>query len=126
LTHRVDYIWGPTKADNLLATKLYANQAKLIFDETAGSYVIGTVPGNSVLEYAVVNIATGFNDTLTLGNASDADAYIADADFPKTAGMHDLIALNIPFATATAIKLAVGASTTAGAGTVWLLWRPLK
>ena len=126
MTHRVDYIWGPTKADNLLATKLYANQAKLIFDKTAGSYVIGTVPGNSILEYVIVSIATGFNDTLTLGNASDPDAYIANDDFPKTAGMHDPIALNIPFATATAIKLAVGASTTAGAGTIWLLWRPLK
>ena len=31
-----------------MADKLYANQAKLIFDKTAGSYVIGTVPGNSV------------------------------------------------------------------------------
>lgn len=126
MTHRLDRIWGPTKADNLMADKLYANQAKLIFDEAAGSYVIGTVPGNSILEYVVVNIDTGFNDTLTLGNASNADAYIADADFPKTAGMHDPIALNIPFAAATDIKLAVGASTTEGAGTVWLLWRPLK
>jgi len=126
MTHRVDRIWGPVKADNLMADKLYANQAKLIFDKTAGSYVIGTVPGNSVLEYAVVNIATGFNDTLTLGDASDPDAYIENDDFPKTAGMHDPIALNIPIAAATAIKLAVGASTTAGAGTIWLLWRPLK
>ena len=126
MTHRVDRIWGPVKADNLMADKLYANQAKLVFDDTPGSFKIGTVPGNSVLEYAVVNIATGFNDTLTLGNASDADAYIADADFLKTAGMHDPIALNIPFAAATAIKLEVGASTTAGAGTIWLLWRPLK
>ena len=126
MTHRVDRIWGPVKADNLMADKLYANQAKLVFDDTPGSFKIGTVPGNSVLEYAVVNIATGFDDTLTLGNASDADAYIADADFPKTAGMHDPIALNIPFAAATAIKLAVGTSTAAGAGTIWLLWRPLK
>ena len=126
MTHRIDRIWGPSKADNLMADKLYANQAKLIFDETAGSYVIGTVPGNSVLEYVIVSIATGFDDTLTLGNASDPDAYIANDDFPKTAGMHDPLVLNIPFATATAIKLAVGASTTAGAGTIWLLWRPLK
>jgi len=126
LTHRVDRIWGPSKADNMMADKLYANQVKLIFDETAGSYVIGTVPGNSVLEYVIVSIATGFDDTLTLGNASDPDAYIANDDFPKTAGMHDPLVLNIPFATATAIKLAVGASTTAGAGTIWLLWRPLK
>jgi len=126
LTHRVDRIWGPVKADNLMADKLYANQAKLVFDDTPGSFKIGTVPGNSILEYAVVNIATGFNDTLTLGDASDPDAYIENDDFPKTAGMHDPIALNIPFATATAIKLAVGASTTAGAGTIWLLWRPLK
>jgi hypothetical protein len=109
-----------------MADKLYANQAKLVFDDTPGSFKIGTVPGNSILEYAVVNIATGFNDTLTLGDASDPDAYIENDDFPKTAGMHDPIALNIPFATATAIKLAVGASTTAGAGTIWLLWRPLK
>jgi len=126
LTHRVDYIWGPTKADNLMADKLYANQAKLVFDDTPGSFKIGTVPGNSILEYVIVSIATGFDDTLTLGNASDPDAYIANDDFPKTAGMHDPIALNIPFAAATAIKLAVGASTTAGAGTIWLLWRPLK
>ena len=126
MTHRVDRIWGPSKADNMMADKLYANQVKLIFDETAGSYVIGTVPGNSVLEYVIVSIATGFDDTLTLGNASDPDAYIANDDFPKTAGMHDPLVLNIPFATATAIKLAVGASTTAGAGTIWLLWRPLK
>lgn len=126
MTHRVDRIWGPSKADNLMADKLYANQAKLVFDDTPGSFKIGTVPGNSILEYAVVNIATGFNDTLTLGDASDPDAYIENDDFPKTAGMHDPIALNIPFATATAIKLAVGASTTAGAGTIWLLWRPLK
>lgn len=126
MTHRVDRIWGPVKADNLMADKLYANQAKLVFDDTPGSFKIGIVPGNSVLEYVIVSIATGFDDTLTLGNASDADAYIADADFPKTAGMHDPIALNIPFAAATAIKLAVGASTTAGAGTIWLLWRPLK
>jgi hypothetical protein len=125
LTHRVDYIWGPTKADNLMATKLYANQAKLVFDKTAGSYVIGTVPGNSVLEYVLVSITADFDSTLSLGNASDADAYIADADFPKTAGMHDPIFLNIPFAAATAIKLAVGSNTT-GAGTIWLLWRPLK
>lgn len=126
MTHRVDYIWGPTKADNLMADKLYANQAKLVFDDTPGSFKIGTVPGNSILEYVIVSIATGFDDTLTLGNASDPDAYIANDDFPKTAGMHDPIALNIPFAAATAIKLAVGASTTAGAGTIWLLWRPLK
>jgi len=83
LTHRVDRIWGPSKADNMMADKLYANQAKLIFDETAGSYVIGTVPGNSVLEYVIVSIATGFDDTLTLGNASDPDAYIANDDFPR-------------------------------------------
>ena len=126
MTHRVDRIWGPVKADNLMADKLYANQAKLVFDDTPGSFKIGTVPGNSVLEYVIVSIATGFDDTLTLGNASDPDAYIANDDFPKTAGMHDPLVLNIPFATATAIKLAVGASTTAGAGTVWLLWRPLK
>lgn len=126
MTHRFEYLRGPAKADNLMATKLYANQAKLVFDETSGSYIIGIVPGNSILEYAVVNITTDFDDTLTLGNASDPDAYIADVDFPKTAGMHDPIALNIPFAAATAIKLAVGASTTTGAGTIWLLWRPLK
>ena len=125
MTHRLEYLRGPAKAENLMVTKLYANQAKLIFDKTAGSYVIGTVPGNSVLEYAVVNIATGFDDTLTLGNASDADAYIADADFPKTAGMHDPIILNIPISTATGVRMAVGANTT-GAGTIWLLWRPLK
>ena len=110
----------------MMADKLYANQAKLIFDDTPGSFKIGTVPGNSVLEYVIVNIETGFDDTLTLGNASDADAYIVNDDFPKTAGMHDPIIMNIPFAAATDIKLAVGASTTAGAGTVWLLWRPLK
>ena len=126
MTHRLDRIWGPTKADNLMADKLYANQAKLVFDDTPGSFKIGTVPGNSVLEYVIVNIETGFNDALTLGNASDADAYIVDDDFPKTAGMHDPIIMNIPFAAATDIKLAVGASTTAGAGTIWLLWRPLK
>ena len=126
MTHRLDRIWGPSKADNLMADKLYANQAKLVFDDTPGSFKIGTVPGNSVLEYVIVNIETGFDDTLTLGNASDADAYIVDGDFPKTAGMHDPIIMNIPFAAATDIKLAVGASTTAGAGTIWLLWRPLK
>ena len=125
MTHRIDRIWGPAKADNLMADKLFANQAKLIFDKTAGSYVIGTVPGNSVLEYAVVNIATGFDSTLTLGNAANEDAYITDIDFPKTVGMHDPIALNIPVVAATVVKLAVGANTT-GAGTIWLLWRPLK
>ncbi|MFA5409166.1 MAG: hypothetical protein WC343_10400 [Bacilli bacterium] len=125
MTHRLEYLRGPAKAENLMVTKLYANQAKLIFDKTAGSYVIGTVPGNSILEYVVVNIDTGFDDTLTLGNASDADAYIADADFPKTAGMHDPIILNIPISTATGVRMAVGANTT-GAGTIWLLWRPLK
>jgi len=46
LTHRVDRIWGPVKADNLMADKLYANQAKLVFDDTPGSFKIGTVPGN--------------------------------------------------------------------------------
>ena len=125
MTHRFEYVRGPAKADNMLVDKLYANQAKLVFDETTGSYTIGTVPGNSLLEYAIISNSEAFDSTLTLGNASDADAYIVDGDFPKTVGMHDPIALNIPITTATAIKLAVGANTT-GAGTIWILWRPLK
>lgn len=56
MTHRIDRIWGPAKADNLMADKLFANQAKLIFDKTAGSYVIGTVPGNSILELSLIHI----------------------------------------------------------------------
>ena len=125
MTHRFEYVRGPAKADNMLVDKLYANQATLVFDETTGSYTIGTVPGNSLLEYAIISNSEAFDSTLTLGNASDADAYIVDGDFPKTVGMHDPIALNIPITTATAIKLAVGANTT-GAGTIWILWRPLK
>ncbi len=134
MTHRFEYLRGPAKADNLRVTKLetpnltaealYANQAKLAFDDTPGSYVVGTAPANSVLEYAVVKITTNFNSTLDLGNASNASAYIANASFTKTAGMakYDI---NVPFATATAIKLAVGAATTTGAGTIWLVWRLL-
>jgi hypothetical protein len=29
-----------------MADKLYVNQAKLVFDDTPGSFKIGTVPGN--------------------------------------------------------------------------------
>lgn len=120
-----EYPRGPVKIDTMAVDRLVANQAKLMFDETAGSFVVGNIPENAVLEAAIVSITEAFDGTLALGNASDADAYIVDGDFPKTVGMHDPIILNIPLAAATAVKLAVGTGTT-GAGTIWILWRLLK
>jgi hypothetical protein len=108
----------------MVMDKLYANQVRLDFIKTEGEHKIITIPQFSILEQIIVNITENFDSTVALGNASDADAYVADADFPKTVGIHDPIPLNIPIAASTQIKLAVGANTI-GAGTIWILWRPL-
>lgn len=115
----------PGTQNLMVMDKLYANQTRIDFSKTEGIRKIMTLPKFSVLEKVIVNITEAFDSTLTLGNASDPDAYIVNDDFPKTVGMHDPIILDIPISTATGVRMAVGANTT-GAGTIWLLWRPLK
>ena len=111
--------------DSAAISQLFANQAKLEFDETAKSWPIISLPGNVILDMVVVKIDTAFDSAVSLGNASDDDAYIVTGDFPKTVGLHDPIILGIPLASGTAIKLKTAGNTT-GAGTIWITWRPLK
>lgn len=120
--------YGLSGVQSLLVEEaLYANQARLDFIKTAHTYKIIKLPKESMLEMVLVKVDTEFAGpgTLELGDGSTDDAYIKDEDFPKTVGLSNPLMIGAPIDANTTVQLKVGSGFTAGAGKLWLFWRPL-
>ena len=122
-----EYHKGVLRADGVMAKSDFSNQMRFTVNHTAGTYTIGTLPANSILEQVILRVSEAFDCTLDLGNAGGASAYVPNATFVKT-----IIATPSPLvigdfiATDTDLKLVIGAGGTTGAGVLWVIWRPMR
>lgn len=94
--------------------------AKLDVIKTTGTYVVATLPANSILEQAILQVSAAFNGSLKLGKTGSDEAYVADASFVKTVNpTPDPILIGAFLDAEMAVKLKVAGCTT-GAGILWL------
>ena len=108
----------------MVLDKLYANQARLDVVKTTGTYPIITIPANAVLEAAIIINSAAFNGTVKVGKSGADEEYVPDANYGKTLGAQAIVVINKVITAKTTIQLKTSGNTT-GAGTLWLLWRPL-
>jgi len=95
---------------------------------------IATLPANSLVLEVILHITTGFNGTgatIDIGDAADADRFIANADvtegspgFVRSSKTTAVGASGHVYASSTTVQAAVNAGTgaTAGAATVYVLY----
>lgn len=105
--------------DGLVCKNADLNSQEITIDDTAATYTLRTLAAHSEIVKLKYHITEEFNGALKLGNADNAEAYIADAAFPKSGS--DVIQLNVLLAAAADIKLAVSGCTQ-GAGWFKLVW----
>jgi hypothetical protein len=115
----LEYPRGAVKFDSVRCKKADLNSQALTFDHTTATHIIVTLPANAELVKLKYNFSETFNGALKLGNATDDDAYIEDASFPKSGA--GVILLNMLLTAEKAIKLKVSGCTT-GEGMIKLLW----
>lgn len=111
--------WGAHKADQLVSKRADINSQEMTIDDTATAHVFVSLPPKAELVKLKYAITEEFDGALKLGNTGNAEAYIADAVFPKTGS--DVIILNQLLAAAADIKLTVSGCSQ-GAGWFKLTW----
>ena len=105
--------------EGLVSKNADLNSQEITITHTSAVYTLAQLPKNAELVKLKFNFPEAFNGSLQLGNASDAEAYIADDDFPKSGA--DVILINKLLAASADIKLTVSGNTT-GEGWFKLLW----
>jgi len=105
--------------------ELYANQARLDFDETTKTYKPIKLPKYSILVGAAVVIDGDVDGTLKLGYSGSDEAFIADADMPKTEDHSKYFDIKAILQEATTVQFKVAGCSAGSAGKIWLFWRPL-
>ncbi len=110
--------------DGLKSQYAEFNTFKLEFDKTAGTYTIGALPYNCILEQIIVKNSEAFDGALKVGKSGALEEYVPDAAFPKTTATPNPILIGKFVEAQTAVLLTISGCTT-GAGIIWLIWRPL-
>lgn len=111
--------WGGTKIDQLTSKRADLNSQEITIDDTATAHVMAHLKAHDEVVKLKYIITEEFNGALKLGNADDAEAYIADAIFPKSGS--GVLVINKILTAAADIKLTVSGCTT-GAGWFKLIW----
>lgn len=111
--------WGGHKADQFTSKRADINSQEAVIDKTTATYTLQSLPPNAVVARLRYNITEDFDGALKLGNADDAEAYIADLIFPKTGA--GIVVIGTVLTAAADIKLDVS-GCSAGAGTFKLTW----
>jgi len=105
--------------EGLVSKNADLNSQEITITHTSAVYTLAQLSENAELVKLKFNFPEAFNGSLQLGNAADAEAYIADDDFPKSGA--DVILINKLLAASADIKLTVSGNTT-GEGWFKLLW----
>ncbi len=123
----LEYPRGNVKMDGLIARRDYSNQKKGHFTKTAAEILVGVLPANSILEQVMIKNSEAFegSGSIALGDGATSDFFIKDDDFPKTLGLQNPMMIGAPITEETEVYLTVTGTYTAGAGIIWLIWRPL-
>jgi hypothetical protein len=117
--------WGGTQLGTIKSNNAIINQAKLEFDHTTATHVVAYLPEKCILRQVVVEATEIFDGVLKLGHSGHDEAYLGDADFPKSVALHNPILIGAPISENTAVQLKVSGGTT-GEGTIWIFWEPMK
>jgi hypothetical protein len=115
----LEYPRGACKFDSMRCKKADINSQELDFDESADAYSLITLPPKAEVVKLKYDFSEAFNGSLKLGNASDDEAYIANADFPKSGS--GIVMVNKLLTAQAAIILTVAGCTT-GLGWAKLVW----
>lgn len=108
----------------LVEEELYANQVLLEVPKTTATHKIIKLPKDCLLEMVMVKNTAVFDGALKLGKSGNDEAFLTDANYPKTVGLHDPLMIGEPIDANTTVQLKVSGCST-GAGKIWLFWRPL-
>ena len=106
--------------------------ANIVFGDSGVAKEIATLPAGAVVLGYLIEIVTAFNasttDYIDIGNATTADAYVADFDAASAAGIYRAAVTTITRLAAETILWATytgsGTAPTAGEARVAVEWLP--
>lgn len=110
---------GNYQWDGVVCKNADLNSVEKTIDDTAATYTLTTLAAGAEVWKLKYIITENFNGTLKLGNGDDDEAYIANADFPKTGS--GVVIVGVLLTAAAVVKLTVSGCTQ-GAGWFKLVW----
>jgi hypothetical protein len=118
-------VGGDITVNGNLNLNLPPNSSAKTVDKTAGTTVFAEdlAAKTEVVKLRYVITQTFQGCTMELGDGTDPDAFISDANFPKTAGS-GVVEIGVVPTNAFDIVLTVGEGGTAGAGWFKVEWSP--